>query len=249
MDDFKFKNITASQMGVFPQIVSYPLFPEPKTCFEDLPGCDGEMDFSANNERGRICFKPRYIEFECHVVQDNGNKKSFNEKLSQIASWLHSEGQEELSFTDDSGIVYLAQAVNLFNIQNVTETSASFPLIFRCDPFKYKNQKTTVTSTTNTLSVQNGGHFSGFELKLTGTVSNPFEITNGSKTLRIEYPLSSGASILVNTDDMNVTHNSLSILNKCKGDFFELAPGGNTITLKGSYSGLKMELSFRERYL
>lgn len=249
MDDFKFKNITASQMGVYCKIVSYPLFPEPKTCFEDLPGCDGEMDFSANNERGRTCFKPRYIELECHVAQDNGSKKEFSEKLSKIASWLHSESQEELIFTDDENMVYLAKAANLFNIENVTETSATFPLIFRCDPFKYKAEKTILTTDSNIVTVQNGGYFSGFDLKLTGVISNPFEITNGTKKLRIDYPLTNESTLKITTEQMNVTHNGLSILNYCDGEFFELSPGENQITLNGDFSSLQMELSFRERYL
>lgn len=250
MDNFTFNHKhSLNDIGIYSELKSHPLFAEPKSVYDDISGCDGELDFSANNEKGRVCFRPRIIELECHFAADGESREGFMRKTSEIAAWLTTNGYKELYFENEPGIVYYATALNLFNIEHITDFSGTFPLVFKCMPFKYSIEKDTVSSNKNTLIINNDGYYCGFELSISGVISSGFSIRCGNRSLTVNMPLNQGDTLFIDTDKMSVFHNGLPALYKCDGDFFELSPGENTIELVGSFANLNIEASYRKRYL
>ncbi len=68
-DNFTFNGKhSLNGMGLHSQIISRPLFAEPKTIYEDIPGTDGEISFTTLNPKKRMCFKRRIIELECNFA-------------------------------------------------------------------------------------------------------------------------------------------------------------------------------------
>lgn len=248
-DDFTFNGKHSfADMGLCTSLVSRPLFAEPKTAYEDLPATDGELDFSLLNPRGRLCFKPRIIELECHFSSDIESTADYYEKMSSIASWLAVGEKKTLIFDDEPNAVYYATAANLFNTERITDYSGTFPLVFRCDPFKYRACE-SVSEGGASVKCQNDGYYCGFTLCINGKTDSGYKIESNRFPDKI---LSIGGSfsdtVVVNTDKMTVTHGGVSILSKCDGDFFELAPGANKITVTGG-SDVATELYFTERQL
>ena len=250
MDNFTFNGKHSfNDMGIYAELKSHPLFAEPKVTYDDIAGCDGELDFSAKNARGRVCFKPRIIELECHFAGSGESRANFMRKTSEIASWLTTNSQKELRFENEPDIMYYATALNLFNIEHITDFSGTFPLVFKCLPFRYNITKDTVSASGNKLTINNNGYYCGLQLTLTGTISSGFKIGCGDRKLTVNMALSKGNTLTIDTEQMTVFHNGVSVLHKCDGDFFELSPGSNTIELTGSYSGVSMTASYRKRYL
>ena len=250
MDTFTFNGKhSLNDMGIYSELKSHSLFAEPKTIYDDIAGCDGELDFSSSNEKGRVCFRPRIIELECHFAGENESRESFIRKTSEIALWLATNGYKELHFENEPGIMYYATALNLFNIEHITDFSGTFPLVFKCMPFKYCVEKDSISTNENALIINNDGYYCGLELTLSGVVSSGFKISNGDKSLTVNMPLDQGDTLTIDTDNMSVFHNGLPALYKCDGDFFELTPGENTIELEGDWSELSMAVTYRRRYL
>lgn len=222
-------------MGLYTELVSQPLFAEPKTVSEDLPGTDGEIDFSLSNPKKRLCFKPRIIELECHFASPYESSSSYFAQLNKMAQWLAEGKQKTLRFDSDPDIVYYATAANLFNIERITDFSGSFPLVFKCDPFKYSSSSSVSFGADGVVCI-NEGYYCGFSLNITGKTADSFKVTSNrfpDKALIINYPMAEYDTISVNMRNMTVTHNGISILSKCDGDFFELAPGENKISIDG----------------
>ena len=236
-------------MGLYSELVSRPLFPEPKTVFQEIPGVDGEMDFSENNPKERICFKPRIIEFECHAsayIEDVSMPALFDNIVSSLFN-----GEGKLILDCDPDVFYKARVANLFNLTHITDQSVSFPLIFRCDPFRYSHTETVIEND-GLFEFENSGYYTPFVLEVTGDAPNGFYITelgNNPKSLYVNTPLDN-ATAIINTETMDVTIGGISVLSKCSGNFPELSPGQNQFTV-GDADGnsLSCRLKYRERYL
>ena len=243
-------------MGLITEIVSMPLFAEPKTTYDDLPGTDGELNFSVANPKNRLCFKPRIIELQCHFAEESHNPAMLMERISSLASWLASDVDGSLYFDDDSDFYYTAHAANLFNIERITDFSCTFPLVFKCDPFKYKLPVVLLeeVSAVGTLEVpfSNGGYYCPVTMMVYCSASGGFSVYNTrfpDKILTINHQGTDDVPIIIDTDKMSVTFNRGSILHKCEGDFFELAPGDNTLVFSSPNSNISAEVFFGERYL
>lgn len=239
-----------NDMGVYTEMKSRPLFAEPKTIYEDIAGGDGELNFTSSNPKGRMCFKPRIIELECHFADIEGKPSDYISKSSEIAAWLATDKDKVLTFDDEPGIQYMAHAANLFNIEDVTDFSGTFPLVFKCEPFKYSvNEITTVPSVLT--DIFNGGYYTDAIFEVTGICKNGFTLSTDrepEKFLTVNTPVD-GATVVIDTSDMSVKMNGISILSKCEGDFFELHPNHNIISLSPDDGSLKFTVRYRERYL
>ncbi|MBQ6998306.1 MAG: phage tail family protein [Clostridia bacterium] len=239
-----------NDMGIYAEMKSRPLFAEPKTIYEDIAGTDGELNFNSANPKGRMCFKPRIIELECHFADGGESRADYINKASAIATWLATEDDKVLTFDDEPNIQYMAHAANLFNIENVTEFSGTFPLVFKCMPFRYSTEEITTPSAVLT-DVYNGGYYTDAVFKITGTSSNGFTLYSDrepDKVLNVKAAMS-GATVIIDTTDMSVKMNGVSILHKCEGDFFELHPQHNIITISPDNGSLSFTVTYRERYL
>ena len=239
-----------NDMDIYTELKSYPLFAEPKTVYEDIAGADGELNFTSCNPRQRMCFKPRIIELECHFADKSESKTGYANKIRTIANWLATANDKVLTFESEPGIEYMAHAANLFNIENITDFSGTFPLVFKCQPFKFSTEEKVVGPTT-VASIYNSGYYTDIVFEITGTSSSGFTLSsdnNPDKQLKVNAAMS-GATVIVDSSDMSVKMNGVSILNKCEGDFFELHPGQDIISISPSNGSVKFTAKYRERFL
>lgn len=250
-DNFTFDGKhSLNDMGLYTEIVTRPLFAEPKTVYEDIPGTDGEINFNVSNPKNRMCFKPRIIELECHIVGSNESRSAYTKKILEIASWLAVGENKVLAFDDEPDIHYMAHAANLFNIENITDFSGTFPLVFKCEPFKYDNTECRMASFESYMWIENPGYYVYPKIDVSCTMPNGFTLIHGEtdKKLTINTPVDGIVSI--DMERMTVEMNGISILHKCEGEFFELPPGGSGITLnEDPEMGASIFVEFCPRYL
>lgn len=250
-DNFIFNDRhSLNDMGLYVESVTRPLFAEPKTVYEDLPGTDGEFNFTTNNLRKRICFKPRIIELECHLAGYNKSKESYINKISNLASWLVTSENKRLTFDSEPNIYYMAHVANLFNVQDITEYSGTFPLVFKCEPFRYSIEELACTGTDST-GTTNLGYYTPIIIRVSGIAPNGIKITHNEtgKTFSINTPFDNNLAI-IDTEKMTATMNGISILHKCEGAFFEFTPGKNNISVDYGEGGSgNIMVLYSERFL
>lgn len=239
-----------NDMGLYAEMKSRPLFAEPKTVYEDIPGTDGEVNFTSANPKGRMCFKPRIIELECHFADIGESRADYINKTAEIAAWLATDENKILTFDDESGIQYMAHAANLFNIENITDFSGTFPLVFKCLPFRYSTEEITLDSGILT-DVYNGGYYTNAVFEVTGTTASGFTLYSDrepDKFFTVNTAIN-GATVIIDTEAMTATMNGVSILHDCEGDFFELHPQHNIISISPDDGSVSFTVTYRERYL
>ncbi len=248
--DFTFNGKhSLNDMGLYTELVARPLFAEPKTVYEDIAGCDGEVNFNTANPRGRMCFKPRIIELQCHFGSDISSA-DYKDKGANIASWLATGEDMRLTFDDEPGIYYMAHGAKLFNIEDITDSSGTFPLVFKCQPFRFSTMASAYAGQ-STASIANDGYYTPLKINVTCTAPNGITVRTsvGGKSLTVNTPLNNN-TVKIDTGKMTVTVNGVSVLHQCEGEFFELAPGENIIDVDGNFQSTpSMYVSFTKRYL
>lgn len=250
-DNFTFKGKhSLNHMGLYTQIITRPLFAEPKTVYEDIPGTDGELNFNIKNPMRRMCFKPRIIELECHFAGSTEEKADFNNKITELASWLATGVDSPLLFDDEPEVRYMAHVANLYNIENITDFSGTFPLVFKCQPFKYLPEP-IVCGNMGSITYENKGYYTPTVIYVSGVTSDGFKVTDSlsRKSLTVNAPLEYSTAV-IDTEKMTVKINDVSVLHKCEGDFFELSPGTGTVSVSGGTgTPLHVELCYNPRFL
>ncbi len=229
-----------------------PLFAEPKVTVEEVSAVDGEFDYSRMNPQGRLFFKPRLLEYECHFVGEDEDEESFARKAREIAAWLVTAGEARLEPDDESDVFYLARAMNLYQIQSITPYSGYFPLVFRCQPYRFARRMTQVDAENvgdgSEVAVSNPGYFVAPVITVSGTAPDGFSLTCNNRTLHVGQALD-GASVTVDMEHMTVTKDGLPATHTADGTFFELAPGQNEITVTGTGLSLQVSVAFRVQYV
>ena len=236
-------------MGIEAELVSMPLSAEPKNVYIDIPTADGELDLSKVNSANRILYKPRMIEFLCHANFDPA-KDDFESRAKYLASILCADGDRDLRIAGSSTFIYKGRASNLYNITPESDTSFSFPLVFRCQPFRWAGSSATTAGSNGQVTVTNGGLSTDFRMEIEGTLSSAITLTSSSypgKELKI--PSLGSGKLVIDTDEARVYFAGSDITNRCSGDFFLLAPGGNTIKASGVNGSTRISLTYTEKYL
>lgn len=236
--------------GIHIDSVKRSLFPEPKTMYEDIPGKDGELNFSTDNLKGRMCFKPRIIELECHFAGYGKNRETYIERMSSLANWLATSENKRLTFDSEPNVYYMAHAANLFNVQDITDYSGTFPLVFKCEPFRYCVEQFACYGT-DSVGTTNLGYYTPLIIWIDGVATDSIKITHNQtgKTLSINTAFDNARAI-IDTEKMTVTMNGISILHKCEGEFFELVPGSNGISVDYGEGGSgDITIMYSERFL
>ncbi|MBR2476822.1 MAG: phage tail family protein [Clostridia bacterium] len=237
-------------MGIYVDSITRPLFAEPKTVYEDIPGADGELNFTTDNLKGRMCFKPRIIELECHFAGYDKTRERYIEKISNLANWLTTSENKRLTFDSEPNVYYMAHVANLFNVQDITDCSGTFPLVFKCEPFRYGVEQ-LACSGTDGVGTTNLGYYTPFVIWIDGNATDSIKITHNQtgKTFSINTPFDNSRAI-IDTENMTATMNGISILHKCEGDFFELVPGINSISVDYGEGGSgDITIMYSERFL
>lgn len=105
-------------------------FPSPKTETVDIPGADGELDFS-EVLTGDISYKNRTISFELEMIDKFANWKN---KISEISNYLHGKNFKIILDEDPSFYYYGRVTVNDFKSNKSTGTITIEAYV---EPYKY----------------------------------------------------------------------------------------------------------------
>ena len=245
---FTFDGVHSSDMGLTTELVSIPLRSEPKTIYADVSGRYGELDLSYSNPEQRLYYRPRIIEFMCHCrIPDDTSQLN---ELSIIADYLFKKGDKKLFLDGDEHFYYKAHVANLFNVTYETEYSFSFPLIFKCDPFLYTAHGKEYEEAF-VVEAENDGYYADPVIEVYGTAPNGFVLESDrfpDKSLTVNVPINQN-TVIIDREKMDVTINGVSCLSQCRGDFFEIAPGENRISVDGDSAELRLKVTFDTRQL
>lgn len=105
-------------------------FPDPKTETTDVPGADGELDFS-EVLTGDISYKNRTISFEFEMVDRFANWKN---KISEISNYIHGRKFKIILDKDPNFYYYGRITVNDFKSNKSTGT---ITIEADVEPYKY----------------------------------------------------------------------------------------------------------------
>jgi len=249
-------------MGIHARLVKRPLFSDPKTIYQDIPGKDGELNLSAVNPIGRKNFKPLFVEFECHFATRH-DTVDFEEKLNELSSWLMKEEDCELYIGANDNYCYLGHVISPLNLEMITDFSATFPLIFKCQPFKYLCDTYDIELPPRSaiqddglihrgIKLENSGYFTNITYTITGSAPEGLSIISDKypdSPLIINQPFENG-TLFVDMENMIVTLNGVSCLHACQCNrFHQLHPGYNNMTVKGKDLAAEVIITYRERYV
>lgn len=138
--------------------------PSIKAASVSIPGADGELDLA--DYFGSVRYNNRTITLEC---------ESLDRSLahhSSIMKALHGK-KKKVRFNDDNGYYYIGRV----SVGNFTHQGATgrFTATINAEPYKYKEQVTTVTTANNkTVTLANAQRPVVPTIKLTGTTSITF---------------------------------------------------------------------------
>jgi predicted phage tail component-like protein len=114
-----------------------PILPEPKLVSEDLPGTDGEYDYSMINPDEEVKYKPRTIEIDCTLKEPD--QRQLRLKANKIAAWLAC-GEQKLIFDDEEHLFKMLGIGGKRYIDFYDIAKNNSDLFFKDNPFKIMNE-------------------------------------------------------------------------------------------------------------
>lgn len=261
-------------MGVDVRTRGRPILPEAKVVTFEPGAADGSIDLSAHNSRGRVLYNERQFDIDIHAKADDIS--ALQRKLSAVAAWLSGDG--ELMFDDLPGVIWKARRTAM--IDYAPERAGKMAVLsvsFFAEPFSYasftvldgiklgtavpigaavplglEKTLTFAMSTSGSTMVDNIGTA---PTRPVVTIDKPY----GSYTVTIgDISITAGGvnatdtgRLVIDCENYTVSRvNALYPSVTVSGTFPELAPGVNTITITGSFSGTKtVTVDYLPRYL
>lgn len=211
----------SSEFGLVMFSRNRPILPEPKIVAEDLPGVDGEYDFSAVNPDGEVKYKPRMQDIDFTLKERNPTR--LRVKANQIAAWLAC-GEQILIFDDEPDKFYLAMVANKLDLDNQILSIKKFTVHFKCRPVKYgiNFEGNNVWDTFN--FEEDALQESEFDVAGNKTV----QIINMGRVVRPTINVNANMSITIDGSTYNLTPGDNIIYG------VKLAPGENQLTITGT---------------
>ncbi len=115
--------------GIF--LTSWPTLPTPgkRVHYLEIPGKDSSLWYDEGT------FEDYSLLLECALTKTSvPSGVNLFDYLDQIAAWLYSAGESDLSFSFQPNKVRRAQVVNSFDFLPIMGRAVSFPVIFTCRP-------------------------------------------------------------------------------------------------------------------
>lgn len=193
--------------------------PEVRTNMIDVPGRDGLLDASEVLS-GEVTYKNRTIKLKLIGV-DTVSGKTWPSTISDFCNKVHGK-RVKITFPEDTTHYYSGRCfVGQVGLVKMMQT---IPVTVDCDPWKYKNAKTTVTGT----------------VPESGTLS--LTLTNECRSVVPTVEVSAAATLTFGGKDIAVgagTHRSLDI---------RLVAGNNAITIAAA-AGTTVSVTYQEASL
>lgn len=245
-----------------------PILSEPKLVVEDVPGTDGEYDYSDCNPDNRTKYKPRPHDIEFSLKERNPALVRI--KAHEIANWLAC-GEQQLIYDDETAVFYLARVANKLDLENQIVSVKRFTVQWKCRPYAYSVVKSTdqiqfgqglmlgygykldmvplifAVTEAKTLSIYNPGRFVKPLIRITGAFTNISFTANG-KTLTYGAASASG-TIDIDCEKQQAIKGTDNVNNNVSGDYIEFKNGDNTLQITGTGLNCTVSLIFRYLYM
>jgi predicted phage tail component-like protein len=235
-------------MGLVMFSKNRPIFPEPKIITEDIPGMDGDYDYSSINPDGRVKYKSMTDEIEFSFAEKN--MVNVRAKAHLIAAWLAC-GEAQLIYDDDPNVYYLAMVVNKLDLENQIARLRKFTMQFKRRPFAYAITEIIITQVVNAATdiiVANPGTYNKPKIHISGTCTT-LSVTIGSTTLNCSQALSNAVLDIDCQQMQAIKDSTINVNNKISGKYPELAPGNNSVHIGGTGLNCTVTVAFRPQYL
>lgn len=248
---FMFKGIHSNSMGITIKTKSRPILPDIKRITFEPSSADGVIDLSKYNEWGRVMYQERVFQLQLGVKADNIYKLQL--KIAKLAAWLSGDG--ELIFDDIPAVKWKASITDAIDyVPELSGRKTILIITFKAEPFSLAmfdtqsgipiGSKIPIGSVVPigiesyyTYSISGNGNISVNNL---GTAPVRPQIIiyepNGTVTIgcggkQIEIRNSDGASqLVIDSEKFKVFQDGNE--RYYDGDFFELSPGNNNISVK-----------------
>lgn len=255
--------------GLHMKTINRPILPEPKIIVEEIPGADGEIDFTEANPLNRTLYKPRIHEIQLSLIDTNFYR--IRSRAHEIAAWLAC-GEKQLVYDDEPTVFYLARVSNKLDIAQQLTKLHQFTVQFKCRPFaysfhsaeqplqfdgswgfgygyKFSADAATYTITgPKTLSVYNPGTYAKPLIRVSGSFTT-LSFTFGSKVLSCNSAVSNGVLEIDFDNKTSVLNSNTNYLGNMTGNFWEFVHGDNILQIGGTGLNCTVSLIFKYLYL
>lgn len=276
---FSFNGIHSKRFGITMLTKSRTLLPETKQYYYSALAADGNYDFTYANSRGRAAYGNRTFQIVMQVYADNALRLS--EKINSICSWLIGRGKLIFDDIPDSvWEARVVNSVDF--APEINGSKAVLNVVFEAEPFSNAQFDTmTGPEIDHNIRLESGLPITlaeefiftmqkstkncEFEIWNIGTwyvcpkliieteigKENEITLECGGKVLKISCGICT--EIIIDTDCCTVSDEDGNCIDRyTDGEFFELAPGKNIITLtcgKKLKTDMNISVSYTPRYL
>ena len=207
--------------------------------YQQVPGRPGAHLIKKTKVEPRPLPIPVY--FKAESIADLQKMKE------ELAAWLIHDDPKPLVFDDEPDRTYYAIVDGSFDVEEFVRTGKG-TIPFICpDPYKYGEEKTVPINSGGRI-VNNGTVDTNPVLTITFTAAtNNFEITCGSKMVRVIYNFIKNDVLTIDMDKRKVLINNVVNMTAYAWDSqpFSLTPGNNTLTFT---AGVDAKVTYRERW-
>ncbi len=248
-------------MGVTVKTISRPVMPPVRTIEEEMKHSDGNLDYS--DYLGRLYYSDKLLELEISIAGNDLN--SLHKRISDVVNWL-AGGYDDLIFDDMPSILWRARPLEIEDIAPQLGRVGKTTVQFRCKPFnksRYSTRGVPLDSyipldtdiplgfgDESEVEFAKGGRTFNYEYKGSAPCQpvlyieapsgcSNFSITCGENTLSYN-----GAFTMLKLDCENWRATDLSndgaldVSSGTAGDYLELFPGTNEITITADKGGV-----------
>ncbi|WP_315112899.1 distal tail protein Dit [Clostridium intestinale] len=229
-----FNKLNSLDLGL--KVIKRPNFPLPKRRYEtfDIQDGDGQLVEDLGT------FEDVKVDVEFNFI----DRDNIHIKVTKILNWLNKVNDYDLYFADDLERHYKVKMVEYSDIERQLKVKGIFTISFICEPYKYYNQNSLISITTNNASfysinelVYNAKPI----LKIYGSGDITLTINNEDVLLK-----SISNHIILNSTLMEAYNDNVDNLNnKMNGYFPILKSGLNTISWIGSVTKIEITPNWR----
>lgn len=273
---FTFKGRHSDEFGLVMKTSSRPIHPEMKSYTYDSPLTDGVYDFSSANSYGREFYQNRIFTLIMQVYADDLTE--LQRKISRISVWLTGRGElifDDTPFVKWNAAVlnsidYAPERYGRKAILSVsfdvkpfsecifdTSSGPALDMALSLDKAMPLDMNTALTFSTNTINVINCGTWYVrptliFDVSEYSGSFTSLSVECGSKKLSIGGVSSSYnlEKIIIDLEKQTVRDGKgTSLMAYFGGEFFELAPGVNTIHSAGNIAPFKTQVIYTPEFM
>lgn len=245
---FRFNNVESESFKLVCKSVKRPLLPGKKVSRTEILGASGAYDFHEDEYD--------ITTLTMHIAYIGTDFQELRTRARQIAAWLATKAWGKLIINDEPDKYYLAKVIGEIDLDNMWELGSA-DVVFDCQPFAYSVTEVissaTATGATNISFTHPGTRTINFKspqgskflIKVTGSWTTLSLGLNGSVITFSEA--GSGAQLIVNNVDMEVTKDGVNKFSKVEGNidtFLKVIPGTNTLAVTGTGLNATVSVEF-----